>query len=96
MGNDAAISPTNEIDRICTWVADTAVPILVTGEARTPRLPRAIDVDDSGLTEWERLAAGDITPASERAATWLAQRRVEADKRPVRFPRIVEAPDPVG
>jgi hypothetical protein len=29
----AAVSLANEIGRICTWVADTAIPVLVTGAA---------------------------------------------------------------
>lgn len=90
----AAASPANEIGRICTWVADTAIPVLVTGEARMHGLTKAIEMDDSGRTDQDRVGGGSFERAADRVAPWFAELSLEADRRPVKFPRIVEAPDP--
>ena len=90
----AAVSPANEIGRICTWVADTAIPLLVTGEARAHGLARVIEMDDSGRTDLDRLDGGSFEQAADRVGPWFAKLYLEADRRPAKFPRIVEAPDP--
>ena len=90
----AAVSPANEIGRICTWVADTAIPVLVTGEPRTHGLARVIDLDDSGRTNRDRVDGGSFERAADRVAPWFAELYLQADRRPVKFPRIVEGPDP--
>jgi hypothetical protein len=90
----AAVSPANEIGRICTWVADTAIPLLVTGEARAHGLARVIEMGDSGRTDLDRLDGGSFEQAADRVGPWFAKLYLEADRRPVKLPRIVEAPDP--
>ena len=90
----AAVSPANEVGRICTWVADTAIPVLVTGQSRTRGLARVIDLDDSGRTDRDRVGSDSFEDAADRLATWFVELYGEADRQPVRFPRIVEAPDP--
>ena len=53
----AAVSPANEIGRICNLGGrDTAIPLLVTGEARAYGLARVIEMDDSGRTDLDRFA----------------------------------------
>ena len=58
--NAAAVSPANEIGRICTWVADTAIPVLVTGEARTHGLARV----SRWTTQVARIKTASATAAS--------------------------------
>jgi hypothetical protein len=51
-------------------------------------------MDDSGRTGLDRLDGSSFEQAADRVGLWFAKLYLEADRRPVKFPRIVEAPDP--
>lgn len=86
----ALVSPANEISRLTAYVAHTAIPQLITGRSLPESLPMKVDLDDSGLDEFERLTAGDRQPAQERLRPWMTAKYVEAEARPVQFPTTVE------
>jgi hypothetical protein len=89
----AAVSLANEIGRICTWVADTAIPVLVTGAARMHGLARVIEMVDSGHTDRD-VSTAVASNSTDRVAPCFAELCLEAVRRLVKFPRIDEALDP--
>lgn len=90
---NATVSPANEIGRLCSYVADAAIPMLVAGTALPGSLPLQVDLNDSGCTEFERLAQGGSQTAAERMRGWMTEKLAEADQRPVQFPEIIDDPD---
>lgn len=92
--HSAFVSPTTEAARLREWVADFAVPHLVTGSApASPGLPATIDLTDSGLSLRDRIQAGGHEDARARMAPlqherFLAAMR-EADENPV-VPEVVD------
>lgn len=89
----ALVAPANEISQLTAYVAHTAVPQLVTGLSPTNStnfLPMKVDLDDSGLIDLDRLAAGDPRTAQERLRPVMNAKAMEAYARPVRFPTVVE------
>lgn len=86
----ALVSPANEVSRLTVYVAHTAVPELITGLTLTGSLPMKVNLDDSGLTDHQRLTDGDRQPAQERLRPWIDAKYLEALSQPVRFPTLVE------
>ena len=68
----AAVSLANEIGRICTWVADTAIPVLVTGAARMHGLARVIEMIDSGHTDRD-VSTAVASNSTDRVAPCFAE-----------------------
>ena len=91
----ALVAPANEISKLTTYVAHTAIPHLVTGGSLPESLPMKVDLDDSGVGALERLTAGDRQAAQERLRPLMTAKYLEAEARPVQFPTTVEdqAPD---
>lgn len=84
----AFVSPANEISQLASYVARTALPQLVTGLSLPTALPLGVDLDDSGLTELERLQQGDHRSAQEQLAAWSVEKFLAADARPPRPPHF--------
>lgn len=84
------VTPANEISRLATYVAHTAIPQLLTGLALSGSLPMQVDLADSGATDRARLVAGDPEAAEDRLRPLFDRRYFEAVDRPARFPKIVE------
>lgn len=93
----ALVSPGQEISRLTTYVAHTAVPLLVTGLALPGSLPLSVDLDDSGLTDLQRLQAGGRESAGTRLNRRMFTMSIEAANRPPQIPPvIVEDPPSVS
>lgn len=86
----ALVAPATEISQLALYVAHTALPRLIGSEGLLDPLPMKVDLDDTGLTALERLAAGERDPAQERLRAWMTEKYFEAEDRPVRFPTTME------
>lgn len=86
----AVVSPASEAERLRDWVAQRALPLLVTGSPEvTVPLPLTIPLGDDGRTLHQRITASDRAAALERLAEVNARRYTEAMSRPVKFPETV-------
>ena len=88
----AAVSPASEAERLRDWVAQRALPLLVTGSPEvTVPLPLTIPLGNDGRTLHQRILAADRAAALERLAEVNARRYAEISARPFRFPETVFA-----
>lgn len=86
----AAVSPTTEAQHLCDWVAQRALPLLITGSADvTTAVPVAISLEDDGRTLHDRIAAPDRPGARDRLAASSAERYAHAMSQPPSFPEVV-------
>ncbi|MFJ2755579.1 hypothetical protein ACIO3S_08280 [Nocardioides sp. NPDC087217] len=86
-----------EIDGISTYIADVAIPILVTGLALPDSLPVTIDLTDNGRSIAERAEEAGSVRAHERARVIMMQALVEAEHQDIKWPETVnKAQDPTG
>lgn len=86
----AFVSPGQEISRLAAYVAHVAVPRLLMGSAAPEPLPLQVDLDDSGLTDLQRLQAGGHEPAGERFTSRMTQLYLEASGRPVQYLPLID------
>lgn len=86
----AFVTPAQEISRLAAYVAHVAVPRLLTGSAAPEPLPLEVDLDDSGLTDLQRLQAGGHEPAGERFTSRMTQLYLEASGRPVQYLPLID------
>jgi hypothetical protein len=60
------VGPLYELDKIARHVANTVIPMLVTGSPMPDSLPVRVDLTDNGQTDRERLTAGTAEWAHDR------------------------------
>ena len=66
--SDVWVSPAKELGKIHEYVAEVLIPLLVTGAATSPALPRHIRFDDTGETAEERIEAGSHQTADPQSS----------------------------
>lgn len=81
----AWVSPSKELQTLRRYVADTAIPVLVDGQAHAGVLPTQIDMTDTGDADRARIAAGGYADAATRFAPLLAEMLAESQQRPPDF-----------
>jgi hypothetical protein len=65
----AWVAPVRELDSLFRHVSQVVIPTIVTGLALEKGLPPQVDLEDSGLSERERIEAGAWETAHRRLAT---------------------------
>ena len=71
--SEAWVNPVKEVSALRQYVADIAIPTLLTGLALPGGIPPAVDLGDTGLDDRERIAAGGYEDAEARFAPRLAR-----------------------
>lgn len=87
------VSPGHELDHLFNYVADTAIPRLVTGLELPDAFPAQIDLTDNGATDQGRLEAAENTRAHDRMRAASMAAFFEAFARPPKWPVIVDPND---
>lgn len=77
-GSGEWVSPAQELDLLRQYVADVAIPILVTGKAIPNSFPPEIYLDDNGQSLSERIDSGSWESASQRLKKITAEAFQEA------------------
>ena len=86
----AAVSPTTEAQHLRDWVAQRALPLLITGDADvTTAVPVTVSLGDDGRTLHDRIEAPDRLGALDRLAAVNAERYSHAMSQPPSFPETV-------
>lgn len=86
----AWVNPVKELNAMRQHVSDVVIPVLLTGLQMSKGLPPTIEFGDNGLSNRERLVAGEWDDAEARLADILQARFQEALTQDVRFAPVVE------
>lgn len=76
-----AVALGHELEAMVRYVADVAIPVLLTGQARADGVPTSVDLDTPETPLAQRLADGNRPTVRQRLSSIMAQGLVEAELR---------------